>query len=202
MPGPKPQNPVSFWTRALGVRFVPDLGILTTGFAGNSNEAIVQRSWGLLDGGELYGPKFTFHEYQRVQNRAAGVAMHLFFTFGFLALVFPPIRWLLSKFATTPGEGPSRESRRKEYVEYRAIATADQNVSEPKRAFARFRWDGGIYDMTGMLLAEAAMVILRDDDIPKKLGGGILTPATLGQPFVDRLLGAGCTFETKIMFDH
>lgn len=181
---------------------MPELGLLSTALAGSADEAIVQRSWGLLDGGRLYGPNFTFNEYQRVRNRAFGVAAHLLINFSSFVLAFPPLLWLLTKFVTAPGQGPSRESCEKDSLELRAIATADQDVVEPKRAFARFRWDGGIYNLSGVFLAEAAMVILQDNDLTKKLGGGILTPATLGQPFIDRLKAAGCTFEAGIMPDR
>ena len=61
------------------------------------------------------------------------------------------------------------------------------------------RYEGGIYNVTGIFVTEAAMVILRGpkDILARKLGGGILTPSTLGQPFIDRLIQAGVTFETK-----
>lgn len=61
------------------------------------------------------------------------------------------------------------------------------------------RYDGGIYNVTGIFAAEAAMVLLRgpDDVFAKKLGGGILTTATLGQPYIDRLIKAGVIFEVK-----
>jgi short subunit dehydrogenase-like uncharacterized protein len=50
-------------------------------------------------------------------------------------------------------------------------------------------------------LAEAAITLLKDDVVAKKLGGGVLTPATLGQPFIDRLHNAGFKFETKMLRD-
>ena len=50
-----------------------------------------------------------------------------------------------------------------------------------------------------MLLAIGALCILKDDAVAKKLGGGVFTPATLGQPFIDRLDKAGYSFETKML---
>lgn len=45
-----------------------------------------------------------------------------------------------------------------------------------------------MYYFTGLALAEAAMVVLRGGETEaKKLGGGILTPATLGDEYVERL---------------
>jgi short subunit dehydrogenase-like uncharacterized protein len=45
-----------------------------------------------------------------------------------------------------------------------------------------------------MSLAEGAASILRDEH---KLSGGVYTPSSLGQKFVDRLEGAGVKFEKK-----
>lgn len=46
-------------------------------------------------------------------------------------------------------------------------------------------------------MSQAAITILRDDY--KELTGGIYTPATLGQKFIDRLDGAGFKFQTKML---
>jgi short subunit dehydrogenase-like uncharacterized protein len=48
--------------------------------------------------------------------------------------------------------------------------------------------------VTAVSLAEGAISILRDDH---KLSGGVYTPATLGQKFIDRLESAGFKFEKK-----
>ena len=53
--------------------------------------------------------------------------------------------------------------------------------------------------MTGIFLAEAAMSLLNDDSEAKKLGGGVLTPATLGAPYIERLQKAGIKFETRVL---
>ena len=52
--------------------------------------------------------------------------------------------------------------------------------------------------MTGVLLGEAAISILRDGH---KLSGDIYTPACLGQKFIDRLQAAGFKFEKKFYED-
>lgn len=88
---------------------------------------------------------------------------------------------------------------KKEYFDYRALGIPDPEAGTSQRAFARMRYDGGIYKVTGIFAVEAAMVLVRgpDDVQAKKLGGGILTPATLGQPYIDRLVDAGVTIETS-----
>lgn len=49
--------------------------------------------------------------------------------------------------------------------------------------------------MTGIFLAQAALTVLEDKvDLD---GGGVFTPACLGQGFVDRVDAAGFKMETK-----
>lgn len=85
-------------------------------------------------------------------------------------------------------------------VQYRAVATADQDVAEPKRALGTLKYHGSLYKMTGMLMAQGAMVLLEHGDKVRKASrGGIVTPASLGQEYADRLEAAGCYIETKIL---
>ena len=197
IPGPRSQSPVSLFTRLFGVRLVNGLGTMTTSIGASTNRAIVQRSWGLLDKGRYYGPKFQYSEFLSVRNTLVGIVVHFAFVFGSLLLLLKPIRWLVKKLVYAPGQGRAKIHTKKEVLEFRAVATADEAERPPRRAFARFRWDGGIYHLTGVFLAEAAMVILQDSKIFEKTGGGILTPAMLGQPFIERLCKAGVEFETE-----
>ena len=199
VPGPVSSGGPSLLTKLLGVRSHPDLGTLTTFIAGPGNTAIVQRSWGLHDSGRYYGPKFHYNEYLRVRNALIGVGVHFASTFAALALLFPPVRRLAKKFVYQPGEGASKAHTRSEAIEYRAIATAEQGGPNPGRAIAKFRYDGSMYYLTGVFLAEAAMVILRDEDMVKRLGGGVLTPSMLGQPFIERLKKAGIVYEVGML---
>ncbi len=198
IPRTGPEDGPSLISKIFGVRKVPGLGTLTTFIAAGPNVATVQRSWGLLEGGKLYGPKFTYHEYLGVRNTAIAVAAHFAFAFVSLAVAIPPIRWLAKRFFYAPGGPPSHKTSN-EALEYRAVATADQGCPHPRRASARFRWDGNLYYFTGVCLAEAAMVLLNDDDLVQRLDGGILTPATLGQAFIDRMIGAGMKFEVEML---
>ena len=199
VPGPQTQSSRSWVGRLLGIRSVPELGPLTTSISAAPNIAVVQRSWGLLDGGKLYGSKFQYHEYMRARNSIFGIAMHCAFALAGLALILPPVRWLAKKFLYAPGEGPDKKKTRHECLEYRAVAIADQEGLSPRRAFARLRWDGSLYHFTGVCLAEAAMVLLSDEKLVRRLDGGLLTPATLGQPFIDRMKNAGLLFEVEMI---
>ncbi len=199
-PGSKPTESPSLVQRLFGICNVPDLGTLTTSFSGSANRAIVHRTWGLMGGSSsVYGPKFHFNEYMGVRNVFIGAAVHFLLAIAMVALALPPVRWLVKKLVFAPGQGPTREVTSKERIEYRTIAIADQDTPAPRRAFSRLSYEGGMYYLTGVFLAEAAITILRDDNIAKKLGGGILTPAMLGQPFIDRLRRAGVLFETRLL---
>ncbi len=50
--------------------------------------------------------------------------------------------------------------------------------------------------MTGLILAQAAATLLKDD---VKLEGGVYTAACLGQPFIDRLDAAGFAYESRMI---
>lgn len=202
IPGPKTQDSRSWVSKFLGTRSVPGLGTLTTSISAAPNIAVVQRSWGLLDGGKLYGTNFQYNEYMRVRNSVVGIAMHFAFAFAGVALIFSPVRWFLKKLLYAPGEGADKEAIRHEYLEYRAVAIADQDKPNPRRAFAKLRWDGSLYYFAGVCLAEAAMVLLNDEKLVQRLDGGLLTPATLGQPFIDRMKNAGLVFEVEMMSDQ
>jgi hypothetical protein len=63
----------------------------------------------LYEGGNFYGPNFYLSAYMRAKGLFRGIVIHLALTFGFLALILPPVRWLLQRLVTQPGDGPSKE---------------------------------------------------------------------------------------------
>lgn len=176
---------------------MPGLGTLTTGIFTTPNMVLVNRSWSLFDRGNFYGPDFQYKEYMSVRNSFMGLVTHYALTLGMAALAVPPFRWIIKKFVHQPGEGPTRESTAKDRIEYRAIAVAD--TKESQRAFAKFCFGGSAYHLTGILMAEAAITILRDSTAAHGMGGGFLTPATLGQAYIDRLRKAGATLDTHML---
>ena len=202
IPGPSSTKSTPITTRLFGVRRVSGLGVLTTSIMGSSNAAIVQRSWGLLEQGQYYGPKFQYREYMTVRNVFVGVFVHFALVLSAMALLLRPCRWLVKKSIYAQGEGPTEENRKKEAFEWRAVATADTTSQNTKRAFGRFRYDGPAYYLAGLLLAEAAMVILRGEQTMKPFSGGVLTPATLGQPFIDRMKQSGVILEVTLLDDN
>ena len=92
--GPKPQSSRSWVSSFLGIRSVAGLGTLTTSISAGPNIAVVQRSWGLIDGGKFYGSRFQYNEYMRVRNSVIGIAIHFALALAGFALIFPPVRWV------------------------------------------------------------------------------------------------------------
>ncbi|KAJ9665764.1 hypothetical protein H2201_004072 [Coniosporium apollinis] len=193
-----PARPMPWTTKLLGIRTVPDLGVLTDNPQAAPDTTIVHRSWGLYDGGRYYGPRFRFSAWMRARNAFTGVLWHFALSIGMTLLVLPPVRWLLKKLVFQPGDGPSKEASKHDYLEYRAIGVADEE--QGRRAGAEFKYQGNGYYLTGLLMAEAAMVILRGgENQARKMGGGIVTPATLGEEYVERLLGAKVGISARLI---
>ncbi|EME45252.1 hypothetical protein DOTSEDRAFT_150189 [Dothistroma septosporum NZE10] len=185
-----------------GIRTDEVLGTLTTSIQGPTDAPIINRTYGLIDGGKFYGPNFQLSTYMRVSSKFNGFLVHLALTFGFAALILPPLRWLARKFVFAPGQGTPREQASKEHCEWRAIANTDQSddSEDPKRAYGRMRWNGSMYDLTGTFLAEAACVLSRETKtLAHEIGGGVLTPATLGASYISRLQKAGLETELETL---
>lgn len=141
----------SLLTTLTGLRTVPNLGGLTTFVAGNSDRAIVQRTWGLFSQipskeSEFYGPNFSFAEYMKTRNWLSGMFMHWSIIFlGFLFVTVPPLRKLAKTFVYEQGQGPDAEQAKKEDVEYRGVATPDTDSAVGKQAYCRAWFNGSMY---------------------------------------------------------
>jgi short subunit dehydrogenase-like uncharacterized protein len=197
-PPPKRSSSRSFLSRLLGPFSYPGLGTLTTSISATPNVAIVHRSSGLMP--QFYGKNFQYSEYVGVSNYAVGVLFQLAFALASLFLAIKPVRSLIRRFIYQPGQGPSAEATATDALEFRAIAVAEHSTGEKERkAMARIRYQGGIYYFTGLLLAEAAMTLLENEDLVKKLGGGLLTPACLGEKYIERLRRANVQIEGKML---
>ncbi|MCJ1478150.1 hypothetical protein MMC13_006826 [Lambiella insularis] len=196
VPG-RQQDPTPILTRLSGVRYVPGLGTLTTGLFAGSNASIVERTWGLLEHGDYYGQNFQYREYATARNSITGFLTHLALAFGVVTLMIPPFIWLAQKLVHLPGQGPTRESTAKDRSEFRAIATADN--AESRQALVVCSFEGSAYEYTGVLMVEAAISIIRDTSPAHHMGGGILTPATLGHAYIDRLRRAKVVLEAHML---
>ncbi|KAL5351373.1 hypothetical protein ACLOAV_003230 [Pseudogymnoascus australis] len=197
IPGPTAPSTQSVWTNILGVREHPDLGILTTYFGATSDVAIVERSWGLIGNGKVYGPNFRYLEYARAKNLFLALFIHFVMTMGSILLKLPFATSAMRKLIPARGYGASEEETKGHFVEYRAVGRP--NADTLTRAHARVRYEGGLYELSGLLVSQAALTLLKDDVTAKKLGGGFMTPATLGQPLIDRLADLGFKIEVKMV---
>ncbi|KLO89893.1 uncharacterized protein LW93_1957 [Fusarium fujikuroi] len=185
-----------------GVRTVPNLGLQTTSVTNSTDVAVVERTWGLLSStpsrkDEFYGPNFVWVEHMKARNWLHGIFIHwLLIVGGVLLVSVEPLRNFLKKRVYQPGEGAKREDTAKDEIEYRGIAYPDSEKAAGKAALCRMWYHGGMYFLTGMLLAEIAATILEDDI---ELDGGSYTPACLGQGLVDRLDKSGFRTDVKII---
>jgi hypothetical protein len=201
-PNPEPNTYIrTGMQKFTGVWSYPRLGHLTTSITAKPNEAIVHRSAGLTP--YFYGFNFSYEEYMAVGSPVVGMLIHFFITILMLLLAFPPTRALLKMFATyAPGSGPTKESTKRDAFELRAVAVAEQLAKQPRKALATFRWEGGVYHLTAVLIAEAAMVILtKEEEVKKNHGSGFLTPSCLGDEYLDRLDKVGVKINVQQIGD-
>ncbi|ORY10750.1 Saccharopine dehydrogenase-domain-containing protein [Clohesyomyces aquaticus] len=203
--------------KLLGQKYIPELGgVQTRGVMGGVDAAIVHRTWGLLqsnpnsnseNGEPPYGPHFRFTEFMRVRSLPRALAFTLLMTFSTLFLAFPPTRYvltpLLKKYVVpAAGSGPEKDSMGNDFFEYRGLAIADAEGEEGEGKKVRGRWyvKHGGYAMTALTLGVAAEVILRGDvegTEAGRRGGGVLTPALLGERYLQALRRAGVVVEVE-----
>lgn len=188
-----PPKRTSLWTKILGLLWIKQLGWMAYQPQGPVDRAIVHRSWGLLEPtAASYGHNFDFHAWLKTWGPVAAVLWH----FGGLLLapliLLPPVRKLLPKLWYQPGEGAGQSKIEKNWFEYRGVAEADTSTTQPKpKVFVRMRYEGDAYVFTAIALAEAARILLwQQDTWAHKFGGGVLTPATLGDNYVSQLRAA------------
>jgi short subunit dehydrogenase-like uncharacterized protein len=84
------------------------------------------------------------------------------------------------------------------------VAVPDENGGKlAPRAEAKFEYDGDPYVSTSVALTQAALVLL-EGGTPAHRRGGILTPASLGEKFAERLKQpeAGVKIEVKLIGDE
>lgn len=197
-PSPPPNRPSrrGLLSQLFGPFSFPALGPLTTSITASANAPIIHRSSGLMP--QLYGTNFRFEEYLHVSNYAWGLIIHLGSVFASILVCLGQVRAFIKKFVYQPGHGPTVEANAKDVLEYRAVAVADQPGPE-KKAIATFRYEGGLYYLTGVFLAEAAMVLLKEKALVNELAGGLLTPACLGGKFVERLQSVNVRIDGELV---
>jgi short subunit dehydrogenase-like uncharacterized protein len=139
-----------------------------------------------------YGPDFSYSHFLVTKRLPATVGLGL----GVGAVValaqLEPTRKLVLRLKA-PGSGPSAERRARSWFRVRMVA--DYGAAQPRaRLITEVRGGDPGYGETAKMLAESALALAYDQDLPQ-LGGGQWTPAlALGMPLIDRLQRAGIEF--------
>ena len=181
-------------SRMFGYRNIPGLGICSTSFLAICNESVAHRSATLLP--EAYGPAFHLHEFLPVPNIFSALLVHLFTRLGLFLLAIPPLRALLKMLIPPGSSGPDISKANIERQTFCALGNPASK--EGKKVLALFRWNGSLYYCSAAMGVEAAMTVLGTERTPAhQIGGGILTPATLGMPFIERVRNMGATLEVE-----
>ena len=134
-----------------------------------------------------YGPDFTYSHYAAARHvtTLAGAGLALGTVIG-LAQIPPLRRFLMGRMPS--GSGPSAAQRAKSWFKVRFVGTAG-----PTRIVTQVSGPDPGYGGTATMLGESAMC-LAFDDLPLT-SGQVTTAVAMGQRLIDRLVGAGFTFE-------
>ncbi|GKZ22572.1 hypothetical protein AbraIFM66951_006443 [Aspergillus brasiliensis] len=202
IPDAGPHQPHPTAPKLLPVQRNRFLGGLTFNPSAVADQLVVMRTWSLLqrygDRTEQYGDRFSYHGYTAATGWLHAWSSFLVMSIALVCIVlFPPLRWLLRWLAPRPGTGPQLKPGEKHFVEWKAtVAAADG--SEESRVLGVMRMETDVYSVCAILVSEAGLTLLQvleekeeGDSLVKKLGGGILTPASLGIRYVQRLEKAG-----------
>jgi short subunit dehydrogenase-like uncharacterized protein len=140
----------------------------------------------------VYGPDFSYAHY--IVTKRLGTTVGLGLGLGVVAaLAQLEITRNLVLRLRSPGSGPSAERRAKSSFRVRMVA--DYGATTPReRLITEVRGGDPGYGETAKMLAESALALAFDENLPQ-LGGGLWTTAlALGQPLIDRLVRAGIEF--------
>jgi short subunit dehydrogenase-like uncharacterized protein len=84
-------------------------------------------------------------------------------------------------------------------INLRVVAVADQEGPFPDRSMAELTYTGGPVQLTTILVAQLAATLLYTKNLSKRTGCGFLTPAVLGNPYLERLSGVGVDIESSLL---
>ena len=160
------------------------------------NTRVVRRSNALLD--FPYGEDFRYDETVDTGTGLKGAMRAYSMSFGLglfaVGMATGPTRSLLQKTVLpAPGEGPSREQRDSGKFTIHIHAEAAGDPALKVRGVVKGYKDPG-YGETAKMLGEAAVCLATGPDGE----GGVLTPASaMGDALLERLRGAGMTFEVE-----
>jgi short subunit dehydrogenase-like uncharacterized protein len=158
------------------------------------NTRVVRRTNALLE--YPYGRELDYREVTMLRKGVKGLVFGAVMSAGLGALIasqlFRPTKKLVQRLLPSPGEGPDKAARDAGSFSFRIEA----ETVEGERVHAKVvgTSDPG-YGETAKMLSHAALCLAQDETkLPRRFG--VLTPATaMGMTLVERLRGAGMTFD-------
>jgi short subunit dehydrogenase-like uncharacterized protein len=177
------------------VRHDDFLGTWTAPFVmAGVNTRVVRRTNALL--GYAYGRELDYREVTALRGGVKGLVFGTAMAAGMGALVtsqlFRPTKKLVQRLLPSPGEGPDQAARDAGFFRFRI----EGETLEGQRVHAKVvgTADPG-YGETAKMLSHAALCLAQDEaKLPKR--AGVHTPApAMGMTLVERLRGAGMTFD-------
>ena len=140
-----------------------------------------------------YGPDFSYSHFIVTRKLHTTVGLGLGVGAVIALAQLQTTRNLLLRLRD-PGSGPDEARRAKSFFRVRMVA--DYGTKTPReRLICEVRGGDPGYGETAKMLAESALALVFDDNLPQ-IGGGQWTPAlALGQPLIDRLVRAGIEFK-------
>jgi short subunit dehydrogenase-like uncharacterized protein len=182
--GPKPDADLDTWTAPFVMAVI--------------NGKIVRRSNALLD--FAYGRDFRYSESMCVAPGVRGMLGASIISAGLglaaAAMMITPLRRITERRLAKPGSGPSKAQRERGHFRFELIGDGVDADGAPLQLRGRIVGVGDPgYGGTSMMLGESALALAFNElDAP----GGVRTPAsTMGDTLLERLRGAGMTFEVS-----
>lgn len=181
-----------------GLRHDSGLGIISKfSFAAPQNQAIVHRAWGLLRNTNAdYGPNFQYNEYQSVGSTLGGILHMISSTAMEATLGSPFLLSLLKLVMPSQGSGPDISKTENSPIRIEAVAIPDDDKVPKVRSV--FAYPSSSYHATGLFLGQAAASLLYTRSLEGGIRGGLLTPAFLGEDFLNRLRAGGATITVEV----
>lgn len=146
---------------------------------------IIARSARAVD---RFGPDFRYTHHVSVEHLpiALGIPVGAAALFG--AAQVPPLRRALVK-RSAPGQGPSQAKREQSWFTVTFVGE-----SNGERVTTQVSGGDPGYDETAKMLAESALCLTLDPDLPDT-AGQVTTTAAMGEALIDRLRRAGMGFD-------
>jgi hypothetical protein len=106
-----------------------------------------------------------------------------------LFLNFSFTRYILTRFIYPEGYTPaSKQLKGGHRFSHRTLGVADtSDESTVKRVIVDFKFQGDQYKFTGIAMIEAAVTLLEGGTEAHRIGGGVMTPAMLGDSYAKNL---------------